>query len=151
VQASSTRNLEREPATLRGLPLGYHSALDASRAPSTRLPNLAQAISGSTLESVASEPRPQSVLTTMFSRPTTDFLTGGSDRLVDAIVAWGDAAAVARRVREHLDGGAGHVLLQRLGDLNQGPSPTRASGPSGIGRLISLSVAAAIAQSVGYP
>ncbi len=40
------------------------------------------------------------------------------DRLVDAIVAWGDAADVARRVREHLDGGADHVLLQPLGDLN---------------------------------
>jgi probable F420-dependent oxidoreductase len=46
-----------------------------------------------------------------------DMSAGGSDRLVDAIVAWGDAADIARRVREHLDGGADHVLLQPLGDL----------------------------------
>jgi probable F420-dependent oxidoreductase len=48
-----------------------------------------------------------------------DFSAGGSNRLVDAIVAWGDEADVARRVREHLDGGADHVLLQPLGDLNE--------------------------------
>jgi probable F420-dependent oxidoreductase len=43
-------------------------------------------------------------------------LTGaGSDRLVDAVVAWGDDAAVARRVREHLDAGADHVCVQLLG------------------------------------
>ena len=43
---------------------------------------------------------------------------GGSDRLVDDIVAWGDAADIAGRVRQHLDGGADHVLLQPLGDLD---------------------------------
>jgi probable F420-dependent oxidoreductase len=47
-----------------------------------------------------------------------DISDGGSDSLVDAIVAWGDAADIARRVREHLDGGADHVLLQPLGDLD---------------------------------
>jgi len=39
----------------------------------------------------------------------------GSDRLVDAIVAWGDAEAVAARVRAHLDAGADHVCVQPLG------------------------------------
>ena len=48
-----------------------------------------------------------------------DLSARGSDRLVDAIVAWGDESAVARRVREHLDGGADHVLLQPLGDLDE--------------------------------
>ena len=48
-----------------------------------------------------------------------DTSAGGSDRLVDAIVAWGDEAALVARVREHLDGGADHVLLQPLGDLGQ--------------------------------
>ncbi|MBB5134249.1 putative F420-dependent oxidoreductase [Thermocatellispora tengchongensis] len=38
----------------------------------------------------------------------------GSDRLVDAIVAWGDADAIATRVRDHLDAGADHVSLQPL-------------------------------------
>jgi probable F420-dependent oxidoreductase len=47
-----------------------------------------------------------------------DIADGGSDRLVDDIVAWGDPEAVAVRVQEHLDGGADHVLLQPLGDLD---------------------------------
>ncbi|MFG2529978.1 LLM class F420-dependent oxidoreductase [Streptomyces sp. NPDC048516] len=41
-----------------------------------------------------------------------DFLGGGSDRLVDAIVAWGDADAIRRRVAEHHEAGADHVALQ---------------------------------------
>ncbi|MET9021249.1 TIGR03620 family F420-dependent LLM class oxidoreductase [Actinopolymorpha sp. NPDC004070] len=43
-----------------------------------------------------------------------DFDKGGSDRLVDAIVAWGDVDAVHARVRAHLDAGADHVLLQAV-------------------------------------
>ncbi|GAA1822970.1 TIGR03620 family F420-dependent LLM class oxidoreductase [Planosporangium flavigriseum] len=43
-----------------------------------------------------------------------DFQDAGSDRLVDAIVAWGDNDAIAARVREHRDAGADHVLLQPL-------------------------------------
>lgn len=41
-----------------------------------------------------------------------DVAGGGSDRLVDAIVAHGDAAALASRVRAHLDAGADHVCVQ---------------------------------------
>ena len=41
-----------------------------------------------------------------------DFAAGGSDRLVDAIVAWGDETAISRRVREHLEAGADHVAVQ---------------------------------------
>ena len=37
---------------------------------------------------------------------------GGSDRLVDAIVAWGDVEAIGARIREHHDAGADVVLLQ---------------------------------------
>ena len=43
-----------------------------------------------------------------------DLATPGSDRLVDAIVAWGDADAIVRRVQEHLDAGADHVSVQIL-------------------------------------
>ncbi|MBN6058011.1 LLM class F420-dependent oxidoreductase, partial [Nonomuraea sp. RK-328] len=43
-----------------------------------------------------------------------DLAGGGSDRLADAIVAWGDAAAIAARVRAHLDAGADHVAIQPL-------------------------------------
>ena len=38
----------------------------------------------------------------------------GSDRLVDAIVAWGDVEAIARRVHEHHEAGADHVCVQVL-------------------------------------
>ena len=41
-----------------------------------------------------------------------DFEDGGSDRLIDAIVCWGDEQALARRVREHLEAGASHVCIQ---------------------------------------
>jgi probable F420-dependent oxidoreductase len=40
---------------------------------------------------------------------------GGSDRLVDAIVAWGDVDAVASRVRAHHEAGADHVCVQVVG------------------------------------
>jgi probable F420-dependent oxidoreductase len=48
-----------------------------------------------------------------------DLAGGGSNRLVDAIVAWGSPEDIARRVHEHLDGGADHVLLQPLGNLGE--------------------------------
>lgn len=41
-----------------------------------------------------------------------DLDDGGSDRLVDAIVAWGDEATVVDRVRQHFDAGADHVCVQ---------------------------------------
>ncbi len=43
-----------------------------------------------------------------------DLGDGGSDRLVDAIVAWGDEDAIVARVRAHLDAGADHVAVQVL-------------------------------------
>jgi probable F420-dependent oxidoreductase len=45
---------------------------------------------------------------------------GGSDRMVDAVVAWGGPEAIAERVRAHLDAGADHVCLQVLD-----PDPNR--------------------------
>jgi len=43
-----------------------------------------------------------------------DVANGGSDRLVDAIVAWGGVEAIAARVKAHHDAGADHVCLQVL-------------------------------------
>jgi probable F420-dependent oxidoreductase len=45
-----------------------------------------------------------------------DIADGGSDRLVDAIVAWGSEAQIAARVAEHHDAGADHVCVQVLQD-----------------------------------
>jgi probable F420-dependent oxidoreductase len=43
-----------------------------------------------------------------------DLVGAGSDRLVDAIVAWGDMTAVIDRVRAHQSAGADHVCVQVL-------------------------------------
>ncbi|ONI82304.1 LLM class F420-dependent oxidoreductase [Saccharothrix sp. ALI-22-I] len=44
-----------------------------------------------------------------------DLVGGGSDRLVDALVAWGPVERVARRLREHHQAGADHVAVQVVG------------------------------------
>lgn len=43
---------------------------------------------------------------------TEEDLSSVSDRLFDAIIAWGDEAAIGARVQEHLDAGADHVCIQ---------------------------------------
>jgi len=43
-----------------------------------------------------------------------DLADGGSDPLVDAIVAWGDVDAIRARVQAHHDAGADHVAVQVL-------------------------------------
>ncbi|WP_225277586.1 TIGR03620 family F420-dependent LLM class oxidoreductase [Nonomuraea glycinis] len=45
-----------------------------------------------------------------------DCADGGSDALVDAIVAWGEPEKIIDRVRAHLDAGADHVCIQPLTD-----------------------------------
>ncbi|HST24798.1 MAG TPA: TIGR03620 family F420-dependent LLM class oxidoreductase [Gaiellaceae bacterium] len=44
-----------------------------------------------------------------------DLEDGGSDRLIDALVAIGDTDTVAARVQAHLDAGADHVCVDPLG------------------------------------
>ena len=48
-----------------------------------------------------------------------DLDDGGSDRLIDDIVAWGGVEAVAARVEAHLEAGADHVAIQPLGGLDE--------------------------------
>jgi len=43
-----------------------------------------------------------------------DLENGGSDRLVDAIVAWGDENTIAKRIEAHWEAGADHVCIQAL-------------------------------------
>jgi probable F420-dependent oxidoreductase len=52
---------------------------------------------------------------------TDDFENGCSDRLVDAIVAWGDETAIRARVQAHWDAGADHVCIQPL-STDESPS-----------------------------
>lgn len=68
-----------------------------------------------------------------FGFTAADFEDGGSDRLVDAIVAWGDVDAVTARVQAHLDAGADHVAIQPLsaaGTTEAGLAALRAVAPA---------------------
>jgi probable F420-dependent oxidoreductase len=51
-----------------------------------------------------------------------DLADGGSDRLVDSLVVWGDETTIAARIQEHRDAGADHVCIQVLTD-NPGGLP----------------------------
>ncbi len=52
-----------------------------------------------------------------------DIADDGSDALIDALVAHGDAATVAGRLAAHLDAGADHVAVQVLTADNASPLP----------------------------
>ena len=52
-----------------------------------------------------------------------DVEAGGSDRLVDDLVAWGDVGAVGDRLRAHYAAGADHVCVQVLGGAEPVPLP----------------------------
>jgi probable F420-dependent oxidoreductase len=51
-----------------------------------------------------------------------DLAGDGSDRLIDAVIAWGDVDAIVGRVRAHLDGGADHVCIQLRGEHANDPA-----------------------------
>ena len=53
-----------------------------------------------------------------------DLADGGSDRFIDAMVLWGDAATIARGLRAHLEAGANQVCIQ----------PVHAEGDTGSAR-----------------
>ncbi len=62
-----------------------------------------------------------------------DVANGGSDRLVDAIVAWGEPDRILQRVAEHHAAGADHVCIQILteapGDLGASMAGWRTLAP----------------------
>ena len=43
-----------------------------------------------------------------------DFANGGSNRLVDAVIAWGDAAKIRESIAAYYEAGASHVCLMPL-------------------------------------
>ncbi|MFC4072366.1 TIGR03620 family F420-dependent LLM class oxidoreductase [Actinoplanes subglobosus] len=55
-----------------------------------------------------------------------DLVPGGSDRLIDALIAYGTAADVARRIDEHLAAGADHVAVHVLTDPDSPGLPRQA-------------------------
>jgi probable F420-dependent oxidoreductase len=51
-----------------------------------------------------------------------DLTAGGSDRLIDALIAWGDVDTIIARVREHLEAGADQVCIQLRADAAHDPA-----------------------------
>lgn len=49
----------------------------------------------------------------------TDFVDGGSRRLIDALIAYGDEEVIADRVSSHLLAGADHVCIQVVGQTDE--------------------------------
>jgi probable F420-dependent oxidoreductase len=66
-----------------------------------------------------------------------DLSGSGSDRLVDALVAWSEPQTVSARVREHLDAGADHVSVQVISASGRsqlaGPQWRALAEPLGLG------------------
>ena len=59
----------------------------------------------------------------------------GSDKLIDAVVAYGTAEDIARRLAEHLEAGADHVAIQVLGGGDEKtllPALSELAGPLGL-------------------
>jgi probable F420-dependent oxidoreductase len=62
-----------------------------------------------------------------------DLAKPGSDRLIDAMVAYGTPDDIARRLNQHLEAGADHVTIQVLGGEDKLlPTLTELAGPLGL-------------------
>ena len=69
-----------------------------------------------------------------FGFTEADFEDGGSDRLVDEIIAWGDADTIRARIQAHWDAGADHVCIQAFrtdGNPNPDEALLEALAPNG--------------------
>ena len=53
----------------------------------------------------------------------SDWANGGSDRLIDSIVAWGDESAIRARIDEHEAAGASHIAVSAYNPEAKGPHP----------------------------
>lgn len=60
-----------------------------------------------------------------------DVANGGSDRLIDDVIAWGNEAAIVKRLEQHWEAGADHVCIQAI-------DPDRAAGEKLIASLAKL-------------
>jgi probable F420-dependent oxidoreductase len=62
-----------------------------------------------------------------------DVARPGSDKLIDAVVAYGTPEDIAKRLGEHLEAGADHVAIQVLGGWDKLlPTLTELAGPLGL-------------------
>lgn len=60
----------------------------------------------------------------------SDLADGGSDRLVDAVFAWGDESSIRARIDAFLAAGADHVALQVVDGAARDSSPARLGASS---------------------
>jgi probable F420-dependent oxidoreductase len=74
-------------------------------------PNKARAVGRANLKVYIGLPNYQNNIK-QFGFTDEDFANGGSDRLVDEIIAWGDVATIRARIQAHWDAGADHVCIQ---------------------------------------
>ena len=66
-----------------------------------------------------------------------DFENGGSDRLMDDVVAWGDEAKIIKCIEAHWEAGADHVCIQAINRVN----PVNAAGMMQIDEKLLASLA----------
>ena len=52
-----------------------------------------------------------------------DFANGGSDHLVDSVIAWGSEERIRERIEAHRAAGASHVVVSPLNPEGEGPRP----------------------------
>ena len=55
-----------------------------------------------------------------FGFDPSDWSDGGSDRLIDMIVAWGDEAAIRARIQQYEDAGASHIAVSAYNPQGRG-------------------------------
>ena len=53
----------------------------------------------------------------------SDFESGGSDRLVDSAVAWGDEKTIRGRMADYIEAGASQIAISPLNPEGRGPAP----------------------------
>jgi probable F420-dependent oxidoreductase len=76
-----------------------------------RDPEIARAVGRGLVTGLASMPNYRNNFLRM-GFTEDDFANGGSDRAADAMLAWGDEAAIRARIQEHWDAGADQVSIQ---------------------------------------
>jgi probable F420-dependent oxidoreductase len=70
-----------------------------------------------------------------FGYGDADIDGGGSDRLIEAVIPWGDAETIAGRVHDHLGAGADHVCIQVVAGYEAFPlAQYRELAPALLGR-----------------
>jgi probable F420-dependent oxidoreductase len=70
-----------------------------------------------------------------FGYGDADIEGGGSDRLIEAVIPWGDAATIAGRIHDHLAAGADHVCVQVVAPFEKFPlAQYRELAPALLGR-----------------